>query len=530
MKLQGIDLKGIKIKRFKSPDDRPEVESFWRLSHPSLEEWFPDLVEHEFRPFSMRRIPIMARSIAMRVATCAGEVQPRPRWSEVNRVLDPLLSQLATEGASALPVRTPEHVLEYMTGVQRSVYANAYKDLEEGKMWVLKQTKSDIKKGRPGRLPIGCFTKLEKTKFPAKTRVFGRCACEGCQKLDSTDPRCIFPPEALYRADLTRYFDRDNEHAICVMIDKIFGYPVVMKGYSADELGDIFYSHWQHVSKYGKPVWYALDCSRFDAHVNRKCMAKVHATLAILSENSTKAAFLLQKLEWITLEWKRKHGEVKYSPGHTVLCSGVPITSIFAIILVCSILYNHDIECIRFADMGDDFGVVAPAGWDIQQLLNDFGAVGQDVKLEGVTETFEEIVFCQHHPCLVTRKNGIVGARMIPGAKVIYSSLINLSPLQNDEYLAAVAVGHLHWARGSAFEPFFAGLLKMSGKAGSKHYTKVLGWNTKNLYKDLEEGVEWDEASFAAGIPEELEVFLDNLPEFTAPVTREESTLSCSAD
>jgi hypothetical protein len=115
---------------------------------------------------------------------------------------------------------------------------------------------------------------------------------------------------------------------------------------------------------------------------------------------------------------------------------------------------------------------------------------------------------------------------MIPGPKVVFSSLINLSPLANDEYLAAVAVGHLHWARGSAFEPFFLGLLLMSGKSGSAHYKRALGWNTVTMYRELGE-VTWDVSSFERGISEEFSNFLRNLPEFSAPVVVGDCTVSC---
>jgi hypothetical protein len=301
-----------------------------------------------------------------------------------------------------------------------------------------------------------------------------------------------------------------------------------MKGYTSDQMGDIFHGHWQHVKQYGKPVWYALDCSRFDAHGNRVAMRATHEVLAKLSARSGRASHLLEKLEWIRLEYVRKHGSVKYDPDHTVLCSGVPITSLYAIILVTAILYNHTADCVRFVDMGDDFGVIAPAGWDISGLLRDFEAVGQDVKLEGCTSVFEHIVFCQHHPTIVHRGN-TCGARMIPGAKVVYGSLINLSPLPNDEYLAAVAVGHLHWARGSPFEAFFAGLLRMSGKSGSRHYARALGWNAKTMYEGLGEVV-WDISSFELGLEEGLSTFLASLPEFTAPVVVGDSTIPCGAD
>jgi hypothetical protein len=66
----------------------------------------------------------------------------------------------------------------------------------------------------------------------------------------------------------------------------------------------------------------------------------------------------------------------------------------------------------------------------------------------------------------------------------------------------------------------------MSGKSGSAHYKRALGWNTVTMYRELGE-VTWDVSSFERGISEEFSNFLSNLPEFSAPVVVGDCTVSC---
>jgi len=216
----------------------------------------------------------------------------------------------------------------------------------------------------------------------------------------TAQPRMISPMDPIHRVKMARYFGCGNESIIVHYIDSLFRTPTVMKGLNLTEVASCCRMKWD---KFSDPVFVPLDCSRFDAHCNRHAYSHVERILSMFVHPGERgmAIKLIKDMRKLKYCLFTQDGWFKQTAPHCLLPSGCTITSLFAIVLVCSVLYRfHIIYGWEFIDMGDDFGIFMERT-DVDKLKeveSSFLGVGQEVVAEEPVDVFEQISFCQANP------------------------------------------------------------------------------------------------------------------------------------
>ena len=86
-------------------------------------------------------------------------------------------------------------------------------------------------------------------------------------------PRVIQPRSPRYNVELGRYLKKYEHHAYKAL-DKIWGGPTVMKGYTTEEVAQHIWSAW---NQFQTPVAIGFDMSRFDQHVSVAALEFEHS-------------------------------------------------------------------------------------------------------------------------------------------------------------------------------------------------------------------------------------------------------------
>lgn len=242
---------------------------------------------------------------------------------------------------------------------------------------------------------IKAFVKAEKVNFSAKW---------------DPAPRVIQPRDPRYNIEVG-VFLKLYEKRLLKKIDRVFGWPTIMKGYTALKSGDIISKHWDVFSN---PVAIGLDASRFDQHVSSDMLSWEHSVYNAIFRDP-KLAELLSWQIFNVGSGRCPEGVINYSVEGK-RASGDMNTSMGNCLIMCAIVHtwfsiSQTLSRIRFINNGDDC-VVFMDRHDLH-LLDGFAEfclrLGFEMEIEQPVDVIEHIVFCQTSP--VYTVNGYVMAR-----------------------------------------------------------------------------------------------------------------------
>lgn len=232
---------------------------------------------------------------------------------------------------------------------------------------------------------VSTFIKAEKVNFSAK---------------GDPAPRVIQPRSPRYNVEVGRYL-KLFEKSLCSGFRRAFGYPVVLKGMNADQVGAAMFDNW---SAFRHPVAVGLDASRFDQHVSRPALEWEHSVYNGVFRSDELRRLLRWQLKNrgigrtegmrvdYTVEGCRMSGDINTGMGNCLLMSSIVIAYCEDVGIAYRLANNGD-DCVLFCEQAD---LCRLAGLDAWFL--DFGFT---LTREAPCFRLEEVEFCQFHPVRV---------------------------------------------------------------------------------------------------------------------------------
>lgn len=210
-------------------------------------------------------------------------------------------------------------------------------------------------------------------------------------------PRVIQPRSPRYNVELGKYLKK-YEHKAYKSLDKIWGGPTVMKGYTMDEIGMHIRGAWD---QFQIPVAIGFDMSRFDQHVSVPALVFEHQCYL----RSFKGDYNLKDLLAMQLTNHgvgfASDGMIRYTKKGCRM-SGDMNTALGNCLLACLItkhimkgkrsrLINNGDDCVLICEQSD-------VGFVVSNLTTQWSRFGFNCIAETPVYEIEEIRFCQMAP------------------------------------------------------------------------------------------------------------------------------------
>ncbi len=258
------------------------------------------------------------------------------------------------------------------------------------------------------------------------------------EKVDLTNkgnpvPRIISPASPRYNIEIGRYL-KHIEHGVYDMIGKMFGGRrlggrVVMKGLTARQMAREIKLKYDN---FEDPVFFGLDCSRFDQHVRQSMLQWEHSIYRAFYPGDEYFAELLN--------WQLESHCAAYVSDGVVFydtdggrCSGHMNTALGNCLIMCALVWTFGMRVggrFDFIDNGDD-GVVICERRDLHKwegLVAFFLKHGFTLKRESVHSVLEEMEFCQMHPVF----DGVDWIMCRDPRKALSKDLVSFDNIQNE--------------------------------------------------------------------------------------------------
>lgn len=209
---------------------------------------------------------------------------------------------------------------------------------------------------------------------------------------ENPDPRMIQARDPRYNLCLAKYL-RPIEHAVYGL--QRHGMPVIVKCMNPRQRAELVMKRW---AQFDDPVCFSLDCSRWDKHVSAEVLQVEHD----FYRSCFPGEFELSKL----LEWQmdnicttsnrlryrvrggRMSGDMNTAVGNCVL--------MVAMVFVAMAILN--VKRFEVVDDGDDCLVLVERS-ELMRLTTAlpqvFLSFGQELKIENIASSVQDIVFCQ---------------------------------------------------------------------------------------------------------------------------------------
>lgn len=215
-------------------------------------------------------------------------------------------------------------------------------------------------------------------------------------------PRLVSPRTPIYCMALAKFL-RPAEHVIYAAVNGMWGSETIMKGYNAEEIGNIVSNKWR---KYNNPAAIDLDANRFDQHVSTQALRWEHNIYKNMYEGQDRTE--LSRLLGMQL---KNQIICRTSDGYTLKCvskggrmSGDINTALGNCLLMSSIIHafkrRHHINC-DLLNNGDDCVIICEKE-DVKYIEQHIGAFcldfGFSLKVGEIVSTMEHISFCQTNP------------------------------------------------------------------------------------------------------------------------------------
>jgi len=307
------------------------------------------------------------------------------------------------------PPMTDSQFLDCYGGRRRVVYEQAVKSL-----YVKPISRADAF--------IDFFVKAEKADAGAKIPV----------------PRAIQPRAPRYNVCVGKYL-KPREHDVYRAIDRMWanGASVVCKGKNAVERASILRERWESLTD---PVAVFLDVSRFDQHVSYMALKLEHLVYERLYPGDET---LRELLKWQLVNrgfFRSRAGKFKYKVRGRRMSGDMNTAMGNVILMCCMMLHWVRRSGVRatIADDGDDCCLfVERADLALVEggpcpIIPFFKGMGFTLKVEGSTDVFERIIFCQSQPVYD-------GERWV--------MVRGLHCLDKDRLSVYPVIGEKHWAQ-----------------------------------------------------------------------------------
>lgn len=299
---------------------------------------------------------------------------------------------------------------------------------------------------------VSTFLKAEKVNFTSK---------------GDPAPRVIQPRSPRYNVEVGRYL-KLFEGSLCQAFSRCFGYPVVMKGMNAQQVGDWMHKHWTH---FRTPVGVGLDASRFDQHVSRAALEWEHSIYNSHFRSDELRRLLRMQLVNrgigrveghrvdYTVEGCRMSGDMNTGMGNCLLMSSIVIAYCESRHIDFRLANNGD-DCVLFVEAGD-----LPALHGLDAWFLDFGFT---LTREPPVYELEKVEFCQFQPVLTS-----TGWRMVRNPFTAMSkdcvSLVGWdTPSHIRAWATAVGECGLALTRGvPCWEAWYARLIRCGGDSNA---------------------------------------------------------------
>lgn len=327
-------------------------------------------------------LPNLLRALNERVfnVQSANGLVPTPQpekgvWKKLNHVSRRLAARV-TEFGTVVPL-TDQEFVEQSPSNKRNLYAAAAEE-KRVRGW----SKRDAR--------IKAFVKFEKLNFTKKS---------------DPAPRIIQPRSPVYNIALGRYTRRVEEelyHALALDWGDDKEEKVVMKGMTVEGVASQMRRKWL---KYDQPVAVGLDASRFDQHVSADALRWEHSIYNAIFNCPELAALLKLQLSndgyayldghkiTYTTRGTRASGDMNTSLGNCLIMCSLIREYVRELGIKCDLVNNGD-DCVLFLDRRNLSKLSGLSEW--------FLKYGFEMEVEAPVYEFEEVVFCQAQPVLVS--------------------------------------------------------------------------------------------------------------------------------
>lgn len=215
-------------------------------------------------------------------------------------------------------------------------------------------------------------------------------------------PRVIQPRGQRYNIEVGRFL-KPLEPRLMKAIDKLWGTPTAIKGYTVEKVGKILASK---ADRFSCPAFVGLDASRFDQHCSADALRWEHSVY----NNIFRSPYLAELLEWQVLNKGSAYtheGMVKYQVNGCRM-SGDMNTSMGNYLIMSCLIYQFCEEVgldAELANCGDDCVLYLEKAdlHKLKKLPQWFTRMGYTMKVESPVFELEEIEFCQMHPIRTSR-------------------------------------------------------------------------------------------------------------------------------
>jgi hypothetical protein len=210
-------------------------------------------------------------------------------------------------------------------------------------------------------------------------------------------PRVIQPRSPRYNLEVGRYL-KLFEKELCAGFNRVWGYPVVLKGLNAQQVGGWLAEHWK---QFDEPVGVGLDASRFDQHVSEDALRFEHSVYNGVFRSKELATLLrwqlrnhgVARVEGKRVDYevvgRRMSGDINTGMGNCLLMSCMVIAYCEQAGIVFRLANNGD-DCVLVIERRD---LAKLDG--ISQWMLDFGFT---LTQEEPVYELERVVFCQAQP------------------------------------------------------------------------------------------------------------------------------------
>jgi len=253
--------------------------------------------------------------------------------------------------------------------------------------------------------------------------------------------RAISPPGPVARARIGAHI-KPKEHLLYLAINRIYGYPVVAKGMTYDDVADVKMFAWR---KYKQPVAIDIDVEKCDASITVGMLTWVFDILVRMApiDERNDLKFLLNRQMFSVVKGRTQDGHFSYVLSGT-LTSGQAYTSLTAILIILAILYPH-VHGMSVINMGDDTTIIGEKA-DVYKLRSNlttiFSAVNMIITISEVWTYLERSIFCQTQ--CVNTSSGLRTIRTPHRALTLDSvCLDNLGPVMLAAWCRGVGLGGL---------------------------------------------------------------------------------------
>lgn len=327
-------------------------------------------------------LPNLIRALNERVfnVQSANGLVPTPQphqgeWKKLGSISKRLAARV-TKFGTVVPLTSKEFV-EQSPSNKRNLYAAAAEEMRT-RGW----SKRDAR--------IKAFVKFEKLNFTKK---------------GDPAPRVIQPRTPVYNIALGRY-TRKVEEELYKALALDWGDDeeelVVMKGITVEEVAFQMRRKWL---KYDQPVAVGLDASRFDQHVSVDALRWEHSIYNSIFKCPELAALLKLQLRndgyayldghklTYTTNGTRASGDMNTSLGNCLIMCSLVRQYVRELGIKCDLVNNGD-DCVLFLDRRNIARLSGLSEW--------FLKYGFEMEVEAPVYEFEEVVFCQAQPVLVS--------------------------------------------------------------------------------------------------------------------------------